>query len=111
MSNSPGEVAARFEVREVQYVASRGWALCTGNVLEGSARAGMRGRVAGGLDGDLGGGLDGNPREWPVAAVEYIGDLPRRRTVIALASEALDMADAQAWEALMPAGTVIELLG
>lgn len=105
MSNSPQQVAARFEVLEVQYVASRGWALCTGSVLEGSARVGMRGRVAAGLNGSENGTL----REWPVAAVEYIEDFPRRRTVIALAADALDLADAQAWEALMPAGTVIEL--
>jgi hypothetical protein len=107
MSNGAQQVAARFEVREVQYVASRGWALCTGSVLEGDARVGMRGRVAARVNGSDNAAL----REWPVAAVEYIEDFPQRRTVIALASDALDLSDAQAWEALMPAGTVIELLG
>jgi hypothetical protein len=91
---------AKFEVREVFRLSSRGQLVIAGIAIEGTVATGMNARVW--LDG-------GAYWSLPIEAVEYIDRPALKESLIGLVCPESHPSDAEVCQTLCPLGTVIEI--
>ena len=91
---------ARFEVREVFRLPSRGEFVLAGRIAEGEIKAGMSALVC--LDGKL-------FWELPVKSIEYIDRVSVGESLIGLVCTEQDAREADTCSDLCPPGTIIEV--